>query len=209
MRQNAALRKKSHGFSLVEVLVASAVLVAVFLPVMFVFTQTVRQAEVSLDEIAATTLADEVLDQIATVPAVKHFQALIAYPIPNPPPAYSRWTTLTTTGVNFVPGVPGTTASADTGGWTKTGVPYAGTDTPIEYVPYLRMYLSTCPARFRREIKVHRTLDHTGSLDESEHLAEIEVRVTWDDNFVSGPRTRREVALRTIVSDPRMAGAAR
>lgn len=200
---------RSRGFSLVEVLVASGVLVAVFVPLTFVFTSTVRQAEVSLDELQATTLADELLDQLAVVPAVRHFPALFAFPTPNPPPGYSRWATLSTTGANFPAAAPGFAATADTGSFTRAGAPYGGAETPPDHVPYTRLYLSAVPDRFRRELKVHRTLDRPSSLEESEHLAEVEVRVSWDDVFVSGPRTRREVALRAIVSDPRMAGAGR
>jgi len=200
---------KRAGFSLVEVLVASGVMVAVFLPLMFVFTQTMRQAEVSLDEVAATTLADEMLDQIAAVPWVRNFQTLIAFPAPNPPPAYSRWATLTTTGVDFPVAKAGLATGMDTSGWTLTGTPYAGGDAPPDARPYTRLFLSALPARFHRELKVHRVLDRASSLDESDHLAEIEVRVTWDDQFVSGPHPKRELALRTIVPDPRFQGAPR
>ena len=191
------------GFSLVEVMVASAVLVAIFVPVMFVFTQSLRQAEVSLDELVATTAADELLDQVAAVPAVRHFQALGAYPQPNPPPAYSRWATVTTSGTAFPAAAPNFAGSV------TAGPPYAGSETPADHVPYTRVYLSPLAARFKRELKVHRTLDHPGSLDESEHLAEVEARVSFDDQFASGPHIARDVSLRTIVSDPRMAGAAR
>ena len=201
--------RRVSAFSLVEVLVASGVLVAVVVPLMFVFTQTVRQAEVSLDELQATTLADELLDQLLVVPAVRHFPALFAHPVPNPPPAYSRWATVTTTGANFPAGLPGYSGTADTGSFTRAGFPYAGAETPPDHIPYTRLYLSAVPDRFKRELKVHRTLDRPSSLEESEHLAEVEVRVSWDDVFVSGPRTRREVALRAIVADPRMAGAGR
>jgi type II secretory pathway pseudopilin PulG len=201
--------RRVAAFSLVEVLVAAGVMVAVFVPLMFVFTQTVRQAEVSLDEVQATALADELLDQLAAVPCVKNFQTLIAFPAPNPPPAYSRWATLATTGTDFPAAAVGFTANLDTGGWVKTGACYAGTDMPPDLQPYARLFPSSCAPRFRREYKVHRALDRPSSLDESDALAEIEVRVSWDDQFVSGPHTRRELALRALVADPRMPGASR
>lgn len=193
----------ARGFSLVEVLVASAMMVAVFVPLAFVFTQSIRQTEVSMDELVATTAADELLDQVAVTPLVRHFPALVAYPQPNPPPAYSRWASVPTTGANLPVAAPGFTGTA------PAFAPYAGNDTPADHVPYTRLYLSATPARFRRELKVHRTLDRAGTLEESEHLAEVEVRVSFDDQFVSGPRTPREVAMRAIVADPRLAGAAR
>ena len=197
------------GFSLVEVLVASGILVAVFVPLMFVFTQTVRQAEVSLDELQATALADELIDQVAAVPWVRYFPALISFPQPNPPPSYSRWATLTTTGVDFPAAKAGLTGNVDTGGWLLSGAPYAGTDAPAEFRPYQRLFLSALPPRFKRELKVHGVLDRSSSLEESTHLAEVEVRVSWDDQFVSGPHPTREIALRTIVCDPRYQGGPR
>lgn len=201
--------RRSAGFSLVEVLVASTVMIAIFVPLMFVFSQSMRQAEVSLDELLATTAADELLDQLAVVPAVRHFPALIAHPQPNPPPAYARWATITTTGADFPAATPGFSGTADTGSFSRTGGPYAGAETPPDFIPYTRLYLSALPQRFHREFKVHRTLDRPGTLEESEHMAEVEVRASFDDNFVSGPHTRRDVSLRAIVSDPRMSGAAR
>lgn len=192
-----------RGFSLVEVLVASAVLVAVFVPLAFVFTQSIRQTEVSMDELAATTAADELLDQVAVTPLVRHFPALTAYPQPNPPPAYSRWATVPTTGANLPAATPGFAGTA------PAFAPYALAETPADHVPYTRLYLSATPARFKREFKVHRTLDRQGTLEESEHMAEVEVRVSFEDQFLSGPHTPRNVTLRAIVSDPRLAGSAR
>jgi hypothetical protein len=191
------------GFSLVEVLVASGVLVAVFLPIMFTFTQTVRQAEVSLDELEATLLADELADQLQLIPYVYRFERLIAFPAPNPPPAYSRWATLTTTGSELPEGRAGLIASLDTGGGKTLGEPLAGDEAALEDRPYTRLYVSPVGQRFRRFFKVHKTLDRTGSLEESDHLTEVEVKVEWDGLEIGAKRTR-EVIVRGIVSDPRM-----
>lgn len=194
------------AFSLVEVLVASGVLVAVFVPIMFTFTQSVRQAEVSLDELEATLLADELADQLQLVPFVRRFQSLIAYPAPNPPPAYSRWATLTTTGAVFPAGRPDLTDSFDTKDGKAAGEPYAGDDTPPAERPYTRVYVSPAGPRFKRHFKVHRTLDRSNSLEESEHLAEVEVKVEWE-GLELGAKRMREVIVRGIVADPRMVGS--
>jgi type II secretory pathway pseudopilin PulG len=195
--------KRSAGFSLVEVLVASAVMVAVFVPLMFVFTQSVRQAEVSLDELEATLLADEMADQMQIVPVVRQFQSLIPYPVPNPPPAYSQWATYPTTGIDFRlydAAVSGGTVNAAAGG---RAVSWAGEDMPVSERPYTRMYLTPTAPRFKRFLKVHGALDRSASMEENPHLMEVEVKVTWDDNFVSGPKTAREVVVRGLVADPR------
>lgn len=197
--------KRHAAFSLIEVLVASGVLVAVFLPIMFTFTQSVRQAEVSLDELEATLLADELADQLQLIPYVRRFQSLIAYPVPNPPPAYSRWATPATTGSELPAAKPGLTALLETGGGKTLGEPLAGEDMPLDERPYTRLYVSPAGPRFRRFLKVHRTLDRAGSLEENEHLTEVEVKVEWDGLEIGAKRTR-EVIVRGIVSDPRMVG---
>lgn len=191
------------GFSLVEVLVASAVMVAVFVPLMFLFTQSVRQAEVSLDELEATLLADEMAEQMQIVPVVRQFQSLIAYPVPNPPPAYSQWASYPTTGISlfrYDTGVSGGGIMTANGAHATS---WAGEDMPPNERPYTRMYLTPTAPRFRRLLKVHGALDRPSSMEENPHLMEVEVKVQWDDNFVSGPKTAREVVVRGIVSDPR------
>lgn len=195
--------RRVSAFSLVEVLVASGVLVAVFVPLMFVFTQSVRQAEVSLDELEATLLADEMADQLLIVPVVRQFQSLIPYPVPNPPPQYSQWATYPTTGLAFRaydPASSGGTVNAANG---ARAVSWAGDDMPVSERPYTRMYLTPTAPRFKRFLKVHGALDRAASMEENPHLMEVEVKVTWDDNFVSGPKTERAVVVRGLVADPR------
>jgi Tfp pilus assembly protein PilV len=62
------MKPAGKGFSLVEVLLASGILVVGVVPLFFLFQSSLGRAHLSREEFAATLLASETMDQIRLVP---------------------------------------------------------------------------------------------------------------------------------------------
>jgi Tfp pilus assembly protein PilV len=62
------MRQAGRGFSLVEVLLASGILVVGMVPLFFLFQSSLGRASLSREEFAATMLASETMDQMRLVP---------------------------------------------------------------------------------------------------------------------------------------------
>lgn len=197
------MRSRDVGFSLVEILVATGVLVAVFVPIMIVFTRSVRQAEVSLDEIVATNLAEEIVDQLQIIPLMlRDFEQFVSYPALNTPPTYPKWSEYKAPGMAFPRATPGLSTELDTQRFTITGIPYPQEETPKGLECSLRLYLSPLPERFSRRVKVHRCTDRAGSIDENPNMVQLESLVEWEDRSIPGPHPRRQVTVKAIVARP-------
>jgi hypothetical protein len=190
------------AFSLVEVLVATAVLVAVLVPLFYMFTQSVRQTSLSLDELEATNLAEEIADQVQAVPVVAGFARMPSYPAGNDPPLYVKWRDVKASGLAFPAAAPGLSIRLDTERYTRTGVPYPQEEAQAADAVYQRLWLSPAADRYARRLRVHRVLERAGALEENPGMVQVDVVVEWRDQFASGPRPARQVTMRAIVSNP-------
>jgi hypothetical protein len=194
-----------RGLSFVEILVATALLVCVLLPVLYLFTQATRTSEVSLDELAATNYACELTDQLKVLPWSIGFRYIVQTPVPNPPPAFPEWTTLTSAGMGFPeadPNGPARLQPIDTADWTRTGFPYwiPPPDAP-QIMARSRLYLSPLPENYRRKLKVYHPLaDPSGNLDPN--LYQIMVRIEWDRTFLGAPTQNRFNQMGTLIANP-------
>ncbi len=204
-------RLARSGLSLVEILVASGVLVAVMLPLFVLLSGSVRTTEVSLDEVQASLLAHEVLAQVRLLAVEPGFSNLPDLPVPNPPPLFPDWVALDDpqTPIHQRGGrLPHPVTSGDprveeleTQGWTLFGAGLAGRDS-VDPQPLLeslsRLYLSPAPDGFRRFLKVHPArLNARG--DWTPFLRRIEVRVDWDRTFTGTAEKQRSMTLATLV----------
>ena len=64
------------AFSLVEVLVAAAISVAIILPLSAIFQQSVHQTSSSYDEVRASFLARELIEQMQLMPYIIGYEGI-------------------------------------------------------------------------------------------------------------------------------------
>lgn len=190
---------------MVEVLVASTVLVVLMLPLFVILGQGVRTGEVSLEETQARLAAHELLDQLAVVAHPAGWPAMEPHPHPNDPPAFAAWATLPTTGVNL----PGPAIAAvheiPVNNFTVTGIPYPQERATPEWSSFQRVYLSPMGAHFTRRFKVHPGMLENGANRVDPDLAVITVDVGWTSR-ISGPQPERRVTLQALVANPALVG---
>lgn len=207
-------RRARGGVSLVEVLVAAAVLVVALLPLFVLFSGSLRKTEVSIDELRAVDLAQELLVQIRGLAVVPGFPKIPDMPSPNPPPDHPLWLAIHDPASGFhqlgasLPHPVGGTApqavSLDTRDWTLLGAPGCrlpppATDPLDEALS--RIWLSAAPQGYRRFLRVYRPRINARG-DVNPNLLRIDVRVEWDRTFMGAPTQTRTVALSTLVGSP-------
>jgi hypothetical protein len=201
-----------RGLSLVQVLVASAVLVVSLLPLFTLFSSSVRTTEVSLDELRAALLAEELISQIRLLSFQPGFHLIPDMPADIRPP-YTRWLDLQDPNSGFYQvGAPlphpirGSHQSVDfeTNNWELLGAPACSERGPnpdpvLESLS--RIYLSPLPRDFRRLVKVHPApLDPSGLT--SPNLRRVEVRIEWERRFQGTATQRRHLELTTLLGNP-------
>lgn len=199
-----------RGLSLVQVLVASAVLVTALLPVFAMLTQSVRTTEVSLDELRAAYLAEEALDQLRFLAFEPGFGAMRDLPAVNPPP-HTHWVdTGDPTSEYHQVGMPlphpisgtGAVLEVDTDGWRKLGAPAAHDPEDPLVEALSRLYLSPMPEGWTRRIQLFAPpLDPTGTINPD--LRRVEVEITWGRQFQGmAAAHERSLRLSSLVGNP-------
>lgn len=201
---------RRSGLSLVQVLVASAVLITALLPVFALLTQSVRNTEVSLDELRAAYLAEEVLDQLRFLAYEPGFAALRDLPILNPPPHDSWVDTSDENGEYFQLGMPlphpiqgtGAVLEVETEGWRQLGAPLASDPNDPLVESLSRLYLSPLPEGWERRIQLYAPpLDASGTINPD--LRRVEVEIRWGRQFQGMSEAKeRRVRLSTLIGNP-------
>lgn len=199
-----------RGLSLVQVLVASAILVVGLLPLFTLLSSSVRTTEVSLEEVRASLLAEELIEQLrflAFQPGFEH--------IPDRPrgirPPYGSWVPVHDPASEYhqlgaaLP-EPGEESSVrvPVQGWSLLGAPLCqevGPSPDPRVASRSRLYLSPLPPGTRRFLKIHEApLDPSGTT--SPELRRVEVKVEWDRTFQGTPTRTRSLTLTTLVASP-------
>ena len=190
---------RRRGMSLVQVLVASAVLITALLPVFAMLTQSVRNTEVSLDELRAAYLAEEALDQLRFLAYEPGFRALRDLPALNPPPR-KEWVDTSDPGAEYhqlgmalphpISGT-GEVLDVDTDGWRSLGAGVAeDPDDPLMEA-LSRLYLSPLPEGWTRRIQLYApAIDAAGTVNPD--LRRVEVEISWE----------RTLRLSTLIGNP-------
>lgn len=205
-----------RGVSFIEVLVAGVAMVALVVPLLIVFSSTLRTTEVSLQEVWAQHLAAELMEQVKTQPFTVGFEWLFERPFPNPPPDYPNYLSLAPGGALACPGhaFPDATEWAldrteelDTKGWTVTGAPLTfDTATPPDplIAERSRLYLSPLPEGFRRFLQIYRPVRSLSPLAAEANLLKAVVRIEWSSARTTDHRFTRRIELRSLVGNPRI-----
>lgn len=196
-----------HGVSLIEILVATAIIVVVFVPLMTLFTQTIRSTEISLDEVLATNLASEVIEQIEVLPYSAGFHRMVSWPVPNPPPDFPAVHPLPAEGIVLgapSPDDPPLWRPIDTRGWTEMGYLYCEPEAMPDPLSreLSRLYLSPLPSGYRRTIELHHPLIGAAPPIQDPNLYQVLVRIEWDRTFLGAPTQTRSVELAALVANP-------
>lgn len=208
------MSSRRKGLSLIEVLVASGVLTAVLLPLLLLLSQTVRGTEMSLDEIRATNLAAELLEQMQVLPGSVGWNAFNMRPEDNLPPRFPKFLSLDPKGselpieghlfdLPLATGGAGPTLATE--GWTKVGAAYCFDPAPGGdplVAERSRLFLSPCPEGFTRFVQTHHPLIEPGSGAYDPLLTKIVVRVEFEENFSGGSKRKRRIHMSTLVSAP-------
>jgi len=193
---------KRRGLSFIEVLVASTIMVVTLVPLFLVFSQGVRTGQVSIDEIRANLLAQEIVDQIAVMPYAGGWPAIQDRPRPNAPPGFTRWADLPATGLDLPNPVGATPVEISTGGWTRIGYPYPMEEAPDVIAPFQRLYLTGLDSTTTRSVKVHPAMAILHQNVTDPDIAEIEGRIVWKTRGLTGTTPERSVIVRTLISNP-------
>lgn len=194
-----------RGFSFIEVLVATALLVAVLIPIVFVISQSMRTSEVSLDELTASLWASELVEQLECLPWSAGYRRIVFSPHPNPAPDFPEWHGLPPAGMGFGEADPNARPlqpPIDTKEWTVTGYVYwqPPPDDPL-LKAHSRLYLSALPVDHTRRIKLyHPVADPTGVTDPN--LWQLWARIDWGRTFMGAPRQYRTCELTTLLANP-------
>jgi hypothetical protein len=196
--------------TLVQVLVASAVLVTALLPVFALLTQSVRNTEVSLDELRAAYLAEEALDQLRFLAFEPGYAGLRDLPAVNPPPHDSWVDTSDSEGEYYQLGLPlphpiqgtGEVLPVDTQGWRQLGAPIASDPNDPLIESLSRLYLSPLPEGWQRRFQIYPPpLDASGTINPD--LRRVEVEIVWSRQFQGMQAAKeRRVRLSTLIGNP-------
>lgn len=192
---------------------ASAVLTAVLIPLLYLLSQTVRGTEMSLDEVRATNLASELIEQMQVLPRTVGWNAFNVRPEDNPPPRFPNYLSMAPAGGELpVEGhlfaspleAGGRLPAVATEGWTKVGgafcSPPPGVTDPL-VAERSRLFLSPLPAGFERFVQAHHPLVEPGTGAYDPLLTKIVVRVEFEEKF-SGATRKRRIHMSTLVSAP-------
>ncbi len=171
-----------HVFTLVEVLIAAMIMILAVVPISYVFSTTVQETERDRQELIATALASEVLEQVRAMAVgqigVRGMQKL---PEDNPFPEFPNWLDL-----------------EQEQGRKGNGFPLMN-HSEI-HTESSRLYLQPGSRGFHRYLQVMRApLSLKGAYSRSPDLLEIRVRVDYGAD-PEDPKTRRQVILDTLVS---------
>jgi hypothetical protein len=162
----------SRAFSLVESLIAGALAVLLILPLSALFQQSRFETEASLDEIRASLLARELVDQIQSLKYVAGFEAMTPISSHHESAAYLDLKDLGTAPLYKSP---------------------AGS-------PFSRLFLSPLPPGYRRLIKLYPA--NLGSSDNqylaSSNLLCLEVLIEW--TTLTSKVYNRQVSLFSILA---------
>ncbi len=200
---------RRRGLSLIQVLVASAVLVVALLPLFTMFSSSVRTTEVSLDELRAAYLAEEAMDQLKALAYEPGLDEIPDLPPGIKPPYEDSVDTSDPKGGFYQEGMAfphplkgtGQVLEIDTNNWEKVGASVVpGEDLWLESMG--RVFLSPLPKGFRRKIRFFPPpTDSADTLHPG--LRRIEVEVEWDRKFsgMSASQTRK-MRLSSLVSSP-------
>lgn len=203
--------RRRRGLSLVQVLVASAVLVVALLPLFTLLSSSVRTAEVSLDELRAAYLADELMTQVRLLAFEPGFPHLHEIPLVWEA-GKDQWLALHDPSVDMHQrGAPlahpirgSGTIEVDTDGWHLLGASICRDTAPspdplIESLS--RLYLSPLPPGYRRFLRLYRPpLDASGRT--APGVLRLEVKIEWDRTFLGTPTQTRTLQLTTLMGNP-------
>lgn len=203
-----------QGLGLIQVLLASCLLVGLFLPLTQSFQSSIRTAQVSLDEVQAAHLAAELMDQLKGLAYTPGFLALPDMPVPKPgAPAGATWVETQDPQSQYhqvgdsLPGFPlppGTPSSFATQGGSRLGKSLLPERSHAGHAldrARARLYLSPLPPGMTRGFRIQTPrLDRAGRI--SSNFKRLEVRVSWQKDFL-GPGSRtREVRLTCLIGNP-------
>lgn len=205
-----------QGLSLIEVLVASIVMVALVLPLLMVFSGTIRTTEVSIQEVWAQHLATELMEQVKVMPFAVGYEWLFERPFPNPPPQYPNFLSLAPTGDMPCAGFALPTdldwalssqEELPTANWTVTGAPITldtGSPPDPNIAERSRIFLSPLPKGFRRYLQIYRPIRSLAPLANETNLMKVVVKVEWPSARTANRKHMRHIELRGLLSNPRV-----
>jgi hypothetical protein len=191
--------------------VASAVLVVALLPLFTLLGSSVRTTEVSLDELRAAYLADELMAQVRVMTMEPGFSHLVELP-QGIDPAKDEWlplddpaSPLYQRGATLPQPLRGSgTEVLDTQGWRLLGSALCRdlSPSPSPWIESLsRLYLSPLPEGYRRSLRLYRpALDAGGRTVPG--VMRLEVKIEWDRTFLASPTQTRTLRLSTLLGNP-------
>ena len=202
--------------SLVEVLIASIVMLALVLPLLVVFSSTIRMTEVSIQEVWAQHLASEVMEQLEVLPLSVGYEWLFDRPFPNPPPEYPNYLSMAPDGELACLGMVfprehrfalNQEVELSTDGWTKNGAAITY-DTTVPPDPDIeessRLFLSPLPDGFRRYLQIYHPIRSLSPLSKESNLIKAVVKIEWKSSRSSRDESMRRIELRSLISNPRL-----
>jgi len=205
-----------YGVSLVEVLVASVVMVALVIPLLVVLSSTVRTTEVSLQEVKAQHLACEIMEQLKVLPFTVGYEWLFERPFPNPPSDYPNFLSLAIKGDLpcagcTLPYRSNATIQREleykTDNWTIVGAPIT-LDTGPQANPYIaeraRLFISPAPKDFRRHVQIYRPIRSLTPLQKESNIFKVVVKVEWPSARSASGGHMRHVLLTGFIGNPRI-----
>lgn len=148
------------AFSLVEVLVAAAISVLVIVPMSAIFQQSVHQTSLSYDEVRASFLARELIEQMQLMPYVTGFDRI--RPISSHKES-TPWMDLSQPDIAAI--------------FPNNTIP----DKEAESRALSRLYLTPLPEGFRRLLKLYPANQSKSktSYEGFAHLYELHVMIEW------------------------------
>jgi|GEM_PF-1025915 type II secretory pathway pseudopilin PulG len=148
------------AFSLVEVLIAAAIAVLVIVPLSTVFQQSVHQASLSYNEIRASFLARELIEQMQVMQYVTGFNRLTSISTPR---ESDPWMDLSQPSITAL-----FPSSADP-------------KRESECRAFSRLFLTPLPPEFRRLIKLYPANESRTSNSYEGHpsLLQLDVMIEW------------------------------
>ncbi len=203
-----------RGVSLLEVLVASIVMVALVLPLLVVFSGTIRTTEVSIQEVWAQHLATELMEQVKVLPFAVGYEWLFARPFPNPPPQYPNFLSLSPTGelpcagYAFPTDVDWALATQEdipSTNWTATGAAVTfdtGSPSDPNVAERARIFLSPLPKGFRRQLQIYRPIRSLAPLTNETNLMKVVVKVEWSSARTRNRQHKRHITMSGLLSNP-------
>ena len=205
------------GLSFIEVLIAGVVMTSLVIPLLIVFSSTLRTTEVSIQEIWAQHLATELLEQVRIMPVTVGFHWLYDRPIPNCPPHYPYFLCLAPTGqlpcrgwslpTDTTEWMRQVTLELDTEEWTLTGAPLSEDPSPEPdplIAEYSRIFLTALPEGFRRYLQFYRPIRSHAPLDWETNLVKVVVRIDWQSARTADRHHTRQLYMRGFIGNPRI-----